>query len=417
VKLTKRKKIGRAVAALVVGAGVAVGVAVTTTSTTVNVYRPPSSINQTCAVDVTVALGEWLYSLPQGTTASPTKVNFGTACLQVDGTEDLRGFEHFIFTGGTFKQLGIDDVATGDWSGLGPVRPAYCGSSGYTIDRSDLYTLNKFTLTFSVEGGCYITFKNMTIDGANSTATSGDYGTEQDSAISFYGTQHALVENVIIRNPLGDYVTITGLHEVNGEASGTPATDIEVEHCTLSGSGRQGLSVILGERIAFIHNKIYSAHATVFDVEEDYPSAMGENYDIDIANNTIVGFHYAFLLSAQTGATIKDLAFTDNRMIDGGQMRIIVNDHETGTDVRISGNTASAADTGADFQQSPISVLGVEPGSLEVDANTFPLDVGRIAVPAGSTICGNVLSPAVPADAGTCPSPSPVTAPVAPSEP
>lgn len=396
-----------------VAAGVGVGFAAAHQTSTPAPPKPtvinvavPSSINTTCATDDTQALGAFFYSLALQPKPGPTTVvHFGSDCLQVDGTLFLRGLQNLTITGGKWEETTANDVATGDWSGVGPIRPAYCGNTGYTDDKADLYTLNPFTLMWAWEGGCDITMKNMTIIGPNTAATSGQYKLEQDSLVSFYGTQRALVDNDVIRNPYGDYVTATGMHEVNGTPAAVPDTDITVENCHLSGSGRQGLSVILGERVAFVHNTISSAHATVFDVEED-GVGVAPTDDITIADNTIVGFHYADVLSAQTGAPIDRLAFTGNDLIDGGQMRVIVNDLLPGSDLRFSNNTATAASTGMDFTQPAFSIKGVT--NVEVDDNTIPLGKGGLAVlPAGSVLCTGTM----------CPDPSPVTAPAAPALP
>ncbi len=370
-------------------------------------FYPPSSINDTCATDDTVALGAWLYSLPKGISGSPTQVNFGTGCYQIDGTLFLRGFQYFTFENGKFVQKVANDVATGDWSGVGPVRPAYCGNPKYTTDITDLYTLDPFTLMWAFEGGCDITLQNMKISGPNTAATSGNYHLEQDTFINFYGTQRALVSNVIMRNPYGDYVDAVFLHESSGGVQYlVPATDITVQNCNLAGSGRQGLSVILANRVAFVNNTIYSAHATVFDVEQD--AIGGLETDILISGNALVGFHYADVLSAQTGGKIERLQFTNNNMIDGGQMRVIIADKLLGSDVRIDNNTASAVDSASDYVVPAIQMLGILPRTVEIDDNTIPLGPGGLT---------NAYRTSLVCMAAACPAPSPIAPPIPPALP
>jgi len=420
-----KKRLAAIAAATLVGlAGLGVGIGLSVSSGPPQPkavkFVPPISINDTCTADDTKALGAWLYSLPQGTPQATTHVAFGKGCYEIDGSEVLRDFQFFEFTGGTFKETIPEgstvppDIGTGDWSGLGPARPCY-GNPALSVDKSDLYTLNTFDLMFFFECGNDITFKNASFVGPLTPSTAGNYHLEQDTLLTFAGTQGALVTNSKFDGSLGDCVDAQPAHEVTGGLEYLyPPTDITVTDSKCLDTGRQGLSVIQGDRIAFTHDALTGIHATAFDVEED--AIGGYENDINISDNTIVGL-VPFDLSAQTGSQIDRLAFDDNRMIDGAQMRIVIKDKLEGTDVRISGNTATSADSGSDFTQSPISIAGVEGSSTEVDGNTFPLDVGRIVVPALSTVCGNVLTPAVKADAGVCPNPSPVTAPAPPALP
>jgi hypothetical protein len=156
--------------------------------------------------------------------------------------------------------------------------------------------------------------------------------------------------------------------------------------------------------IAFDHNTILGADATVFDIEAD--AIGGYETDISITDNTVVGFHYAYLLSAQTGAQIDRLAFIGNRMTEGAQMRVVIVDKLAGSNVRISHNTASASDTASDYRQPAIRILGVS--DVEVDDNTIPVGKGGLAV----------LSPgALLCNGDACPIHSPVASPIAPEWP
>ncbi len=411
-KVKNRTTATIAVAALVAVTAVGVGIALSGSSAPRPSAQPtfihgafPASINTSCTADDTRALGEFFYGLHLSASGRTTVVNFGKDCLQVDGTLFLRGLENLSIEGGTWEEAQAHDVASGDWTGVGPRRPAYCGSSKYPADVQDTYTLDRFTLMWAFEGGCDITMKDMTITGPNTAASSGHLELEQDTFVTFYGTQRALVDNVTMRNPYGDYLDASFLHEVPGGLEYLfPATDITVENCRLSGSGRQGLSVILGRRIAFDHNTILGADATVFDIEAD--AIGGYETDISITDNTVVGFHYAYLLSAQTGASIDRLAFTGNRMTDGAQMRVVIVDRLAGSNVRISHNSATAADTASDYKQPAIRISGIS--DVEVDDNIIPVARGGLAVlPPGALLCNE----------DACPIHSPVASPIAPELP
>ncbi|MFZ0664296.1 MAG: hypothetical protein WAM97_00970 [Acidimicrobiales bacterium] len=360
----------------------------------------PGTINHACSTDDTVPLGMWLYSLPQGSPGKQTTVNFGSGCYLVSGTLLLRDFRYFVFEGGKFEQRTPVD---GEFSPVGPDRPAYCGSDAYTSSRSVTLTLEKLVLMFLMEGGCYLTFKDMSFTGDNRAG--GVYKSEQDTFLTFAGSQYALVDQVRMRNPFGDYVDAQSLHEVpGGLAYKYPATNVTVEDSTFRGSGRQAIGIILANHISVEHNRILSAWETVFDVESDVIG--GYQTDIRIDDNTVVGEHYDYLLSAQTGAQVDRLQFDGNHMIDGAQMRIVVVDHLPGDDVEINDNSASAVSTASDGRQPAIRIQGITASGIEIENDTAPNDVaGFDSVPAGSLVCQD--------GAGTakCPVSSPVTSP------
>jgi len=129
-----------------------------------------------------------------------------------------------------------------------------------------------------------------------------------------------------------------------------------------------------------------SAWETVFDVESDVIG--GYQTDIRIDDNTVVGEHYDYLFSAQTGAEVERLQFDGNQMIDGAQMRIVIVDHLEGHDVEINDNHASAVSTASDGRQPAIRIEGISPSSIEIENDTAPNDVaGFESVPAGSLVC------------------------------
>ena len=114
---------------------------------------------------MTVALSRWLNSLPQG---RPGKGRESRSPAGVTSSADrsyLRGFEDFLFdgNGATFRQDKPVPGETTD-SDLRP-RPAYCGYPGW---RNPRYTeILKVDIMWLVEGGCDLTFENMTIVGAD----------------------------------------------------------------------------------------------------------------------------------------------------------------------------------------------------------------------------------------------------------
>ncbi len=337
------------------------------------VYVVPGSVNGNCSHDVTNALGNWLLSIPNGTPGhdSVAELNKG-ACYELNGSIWWRGPRNIVIdgNGATIKQesVTVPDAVVGGLDN--PNVAPYCGSDAYKNDRySGVYTN---VLMLSVDGGCDITVENLRIDGAH-TGVGTTSNLQPDTFLTFYGTQRALVEDVSMSSPYGDYVDASGLSEAPGGGGGFPSTDITVEHCTFGGSGRQGISETNGaHRVTIEHNTFYGASATLFDDETDVTYAAPIDTDILIAHNTIVGESYAFLVSAQTGTELQRVAFNDNTLIDGAQMRIYIAPHAFGNgvnnDVEIEGNTSEASSTWP--WRSPVNVYNTV--NVLVTGNTDP---------------------------------------------
>jgi Right handed beta helix region len=406
-----------AISVLVAGAGIGIGVALVGNGPATGAPKvpvkalgglsPPASINATCATDDTAAMESWLLSLPNGTPARPTKVTF-SGCYLVNGTLWLRGFRYFTFTGGTFKETlptpGLTHVRNN------PAVAPYCGSSDFANSRysepQDQVTMWWF------DGGCGITFSHMTIDGPDADGASGG-GRETDTAIQFNGTQVELVDDVTIDGPYGDYVDVAEFHDCGNCGARFPGTNLTVENCTFNHAGRVGIGIINAARVTIEHNTIGSANLTVFDVEVDCTtctSPAGYQNDILIADNTIVGQHYAYILAAYTSARIARLRFTGNNLIDGAQLRIVIRPEFPGSNIRIDHNTATAPNSASGSSQPAIRAVRIT--GMEVDSNTVPVGPGGFAdLPPGALVCGNSITPTNEAVSRTCPQVLPAAPP------
>jgi hypothetical protein len=385
---------------------------------------PPSSINDTCSQDVTTPLAQWLYSLPN---AKPTRtiVDFGKGCYEVDGQMWLRGFKNWVFEGGTIEQKTVK-AGKVDISFVPKVAP-YCGSDafGNSAGAPD----GKVDITFFMEGGCDITFLDMRFFGPNGKGKRGGQNI-QDTAITFAGTQRGLVDHISVRDPFGDYVDTQGLHEAPHGGGEYRAEDITVENSTFSGAGREGIGIIISSRIVIEDNTFYSAAETMFDIEFDAYCECGKQEDILIADNTIVGQHYAFLLAAVTAAEIDRFRFTGNNLIDGAQMRIDIAPQTPSKNVEIDHNTATGAAiwphrasitisnvTGALVLDNTSPIYPWQPGdaaagpfarisSGEVEGNKLTLvpspthQPGNVVVTQGGSDCGNVSEAGASLDSG-----------------
>jgi hypothetical protein len=359
----------------------------TTTTTATTVTTPPASINATCATDVTIPLAKWLYSLPSGMPTAPRVVNFGTGCYLVNGSLFLRGFRYFTFEGGTFKQT---TPLVGESYPPLINGPAYCGRNNVFTQASGTdflsYTKDPVVIPFFFEGGCDITVSGMHFVGPDTTGTGGGEA-EQDTFLTFAGTQTAFVDDVTIRGPFGDCLDAQALHEAPGPVEGSyEATNITLTDSRCSDAGRDDIGIVLASRIDIVHDRFSSAADSVFDVEFD--ATGGVQADIDIADNVIVGQHYAYLLSAQTGAAVERLQFSGNAMIDGAQMRVVIADGLPGDNVRVDYNRASGVSTAAGETWPAVRIVGIDGDTVAVDHNTVPLNrAGLAVVPSGGIVC------------------------------
>lgn len=383
-------------------------------------YTVPSDIASNCSTDVTSSLSKWLYTLPQGAPGHMTHVNFGRRCYLVNGEIYLRGFEGFVFDGqgAIFEQRAPSLGLTRD-SSLA-IRPAYCGYTGW---KNPLYTeILKVDIMWLVEGGCDLTFENMTIAGSNNGRPGGDK--EQDSFMAFDGAQRVLVQDVTMRGPYGDYVDAQGLHEAPDGGGAFPTTDLTVRNCRLSGAGREGFGIILAKRVTITDDTIMSAADTIFDIEFDSIHPAGLQEDMLISDNTIVGQHYAFLVAAFTAAKIERVRFTGNRLSDGGQLRIWIDPAIQSFDIRVDHNSSAdppgwprrasvtlydTIDSEVDHNSVTVkSYLSGDQGDpfatggpgVEVDHNTIAGDgQGRpVVAQGGAESCSNVSPTNVPYD-------------------
>lgn len=434
----KRKIVAAAVAAAVVAAGIAIPLAVIpspkpkVTVKAPNVFTPPKTINTTCTADDTQALGTWLLSVPNGTPGHDNiaKLKKG-ACYEVAGTVWWRGPENIVLNGNgaTIKQPLI--APTTHWYIAGqrdnPAVKPYCGSSAY---QDDLYSADTGQpLLLSVAGGCDITIENLTIDGQHTGAgdPAPDSFYQPASFISLYGAQRVLIDHVTETGPYGDCLTNDGFNQAPGGGGGYPSTDVTYEYSSCSAAGRADVSETNGAHRVLVTDSTFSGGGLdIFDIEQDvtYPSYAEE--DIDITHNTIVGQNYGFLVAALTGSEIQRIAFTDNTLTDGAQMRIFIAPHNFGgminNSITVEGNISKAASSWPN--RSPVNVANLYGPSVLVANNVDPAPQygGKgypfATVPKGALACGDSDPLAGTALDGACESPLPVVSqPMVPALP
>ncbi|MGO9344231.1 MAG: hypothetical protein ACLP6E_17225 [Acidimicrobiales bacterium] len=386
------------------------------------VYVVPTSVNGTCKHDVTYALGNWLLSVPNGTPGHDSVIELDPgACYEVNGSIWWRGARNIVLdgNGATIKQesVTVPDKIVG--SKNNPAVAPYCGSTANMNDRYSAIYTNVLLLDF--EGGCNITVENLKIIGTH-TGIGTTSKLQPDTFISFSGTKRALVDNVTMRGPYGDYVDVGGLHE----AVGYPAFNITIEHSTFADSGREGISEGGNAHRVTIEDNVFTGNfestATVFDIEVDVVYRGAIDTDILITHNRIVGESYAFLLSAQTKAELQRVAFNDNTLTGSAQMRIYISPYPFGgganNSIEIEGNTSDSASAWP--WRSPVNVDNARDVLVKGNIDPVPLtkNHGKTVPFAAFThersnlACGNRTPSGVNNDAA-CPPVSPTITPPA----
>ena len=365
------------------------------------VFNPPSTIAADCSQDVTKALYDWINTLPQGTPEEPTEVQFASnACYEINGMMFLRGLTDFVFDGqgSTFMQSQIvNDELTND---LPPDRPAYCGFPRKFVNSSGTVPTG-FDIMWFVEGGCDLVFENMNIEGTNTKAKPGGQR-EQDSAIQIAGAQRVLITEDTIDSVWGDFVTISGLHEANFGGLYWPSIDITVTNNSFNRSGRQGISVVYGNRVTITGNTVRNVPATALDLEAEVGGSVEGN--ILVNDNTFRG--YAYLVAAITYAQLFQFAFTDNTT---GPMKIDLDSltQFPGHDFTIGDNEASGTTNWGDSADILLTneATGLVPGN---SAHVAPPTPDFVHASPGSgliAIQNNVLNPGLGAHRHFLPDP------------
>jgi hypothetical protein len=334
------------------------------------VFVPPTGIPHDCSADAGMLLRSWLWSLPHGTPARPLVVDFPAhACYVVNESLYLRGLTNTTLNGrnATFRQV----MPTVQSIGPLPTVSPYCGSD---IDKESGTAISAIPIIWWFEGGCDITITNMVIIGPN---TSGVVGSQNNSGIQLSGVQRAVIRGVTINNVDGDFVTLSGLHEAGSGQASFPTTYATIRGNSFSRSGRQGITPEFVNHVSITHNSVRGVAASVIDLEADAVGGCACNVTVD--RNTFAGLA-PYLVAGITGLSIRHFDFTDNRLVDGAQLKIQLAPQLPSSDVVISGNTGS---TGSTWPWPSVgiaySIRGDSAGPLDgvrVSANSFPAPSG-----------------------------------------
>src|SRR5215831_8829769 len=144
------------------------------------IFIVPSSIDNTCARDVTQELAQWLGTVPDGTTTAPSVVRFPPGCYRVDGTLELVDRHHLTLSGPGSELRAVQDAPRG-------------------TARAQLQ-LNQ---------GSDLQVVGLTVRGTNPDGGAYDVGLEHDHNIAVMGSTHVRLDNLKLLNPHGDGVQVS----------------------------------------------------------------------------------------------------------------------------------------------------------------------------------------------------------------
>src|SRR4051812_12019758 len=193
------------------------------------VYRAPATIDATGSRDATAGLTAFIKSVPDGGI-----VTFPRGARYRIESSIAIGFRHDLVIDGAGAQF----FATTDGSGASPMGP------------SDVqWKWPRHRDQWVVYNSTNVTLRNLTVRGANPNAGLGDAAyveaLEGQAAVEFFGTVNARLENCTLSDTFGDFVYI-----------GKDATGTVVRGCTMTRSGRQGITVSDAQNVTIDRNNI-----------------------------------------------------------------------------------------------------------------------------------------------------------------
>jgi hypothetical protein len=208
----------------------------------------PDRIAADCSMDVSHALLAWIASVPDNST-----LVFGKdACYIIDLGLDIRDRNGLTFegNGATFKFVTQGSGQRSNWH---------------------------------VRGGSNLTWRNMTVLGANpqAGAAPGAYvaALEWQHGWRLRGTQGALLEQVQVFDVYGDFVNISFDDRV--AYPGPPTRNVVVRNSHFERNGRYGLTITHGEDILFQNNYIGDVRWSGVNVELNTSRDVGRNITVE----------------------------------------------------------------------------------------------------------------------------------------
>jgi parallel beta helix pectate lyase-like protein len=208
--------------------------------TTSTVHQVPSSIDRTGATDVSSAINAFIASVPDGSTI----VFPQGARYRIEGAV-LIGARHHL----TIEGSGATFFATTNGSAAKPGGP-----------NAVMQHWPRHRDQWLVYDSSYIVVRNIVIHGPNVNGGTADnayvLAYEAQAGFEFYDTSYSSLEHCSISYTYGDLVYI-----------GNRASNDVVQACTLSSSGRQGVTVAYANNVVIEHNSLQNIRRSAIDLE------------------------------------------------------------------------------------------------------------------------------------------------------
>jgi hypothetical protein len=133
-----------------------------------------------------------------------------------------------------------------------------------------------------LRGGSKITVRNLRIYGSHTSPGSRVAGNEFQAGVGVFSVQGALVDNVHVRNNRGDGFGVYGYGD-------TPSRDVIIRNGSVSGNGRQGVTVTHAQRVTIARNRFWNIAWMVLDVEPDPRTTPHSVSTLYFRNNVMSG--------------------------------------------------------------------------------------------------------------------------------
>lgn len=294
------------------------------------VYTVPTSINSTCSTNVLPAVQSFINGVPDG-----SSVRFQPdGCYLMNGTLELAGRNDLTLNGqgATFKTSATSDG-----------------------NRAQLRLVD----------GTNWTVRNLIITG--SSTVGGTPGAFVDTlqwqhGVDLRGVATALISNVRVTDVYGD------CYYVGMDTDSTAwSTDVHVTNSTCRRNGRQGVSVVAGQRVTVDTTILTAIALMTFDMEPN--GATGGAKNVDIVSNTLGTGPRQQALGIVGGGTVSDITFSSNTLTSKALTVWVQADQDGGrrTDIAVQNNTSDTA-LAAGYA---IDATGVD--GLTVTGNTQPI--------------------------------------------
>jgi hypothetical protein len=228
-----------------------------------------------------------------------------------------------------------------------------------------------------VRGGRNLVIRNLAVKGVNPNA-----GPSRDSFVGRFAFQHGIalhgvdgtrIENVQVGGVYGDLVYIG----VNGKGPRARwSRDVTITDSVLDGSGRQGVAIVAGKRIAMDGNYIGGAGQSLIDLEAN--SGDGGAVDVRITNNTTGAARHFWLANKGAGLKIRDIVVRKNTAVEPTAGLVFVYGPTTGYrgPYRFEGNTFAI--TGQVWDEGSKGAFFLSRArDVEIRNNTLTLPAGR----------------------------------------